>query len=131
MGAALIIGMSVAVVIFFLYPSGLIGFRPTEFPRDNFCTDLVKFLHKADTPTNVLPSLHAYNTLVIMAAAFHSQTFGKYKKAICITTAVWGVLICASTVFLKQHSIIDVWAAMILFAVVYPITYHTKFFKKL
>lgn len=131
MGAALIIGMSVAVVIFFLYPSGLVGFRPAEFPRDNICTELVKFLHKADTPTNVLPSLHVYNTLVIMAAAFHSQTFGKYKKAICITTTVWGLLICASTVFLKQHSIIDVWAAMILFAVVYPITYHTKFFKKI
>lgn len=130
MGAALIIGMSVAVVIYFVYPSGLIGFRPETFPRDNFCTDLVKFLHSADTPTNVLPSLHVYNTLVIQCAIFESDTFGRHKKKICIIMSVWALLICMSTVFLKQHSIYDVIAAIILIGVIYPITYHTRFFKK-
>lgn len=130
MGAALIIGMSVAVAVFFLYPSGLVGFRPEEFPRENICTELVRFLHKADTPTNVLPSLHVYNTLVIIAAVFHSKTFGTHKKAICISASVWGFLICISTVFLKQHSVVDVAAAVLLFALVYPLTYHTRFFKK-
>lgn len=131
MGAALIIGMSIAVVIYFVYPSGLIGFRPEVFPRDNIFTEMVKGLHKADTPTNVLPSLHVYNTLVIECAVFESKTFGKHKKLVCTIAAVWGLLICVSTVFLKQHSIIDVFAAIILIAIIYPITYKTKFFKKL
>lgn len=80
MGAALIIGMSIAVIIYFVFPNGLADFRPETFPRDNFCTDLVKLLHKADTPTNVLPSLHVYNTLVIEFAVFNSKTFGRHKK---------------------------------------------------
>ena len=91
---------------------------------------MVKGLHKADTPTNVLPSLHVYNTLVIECAVFESKTFGKHKKLVCTIAAVWGLLICISTVFLKQHSIIDVFAAIILIAIIYPITYKTKFFKK-
>ena len=81
MGAALIIGMSIAVIIYFVFPNGLADFRPETFPRDNFCTDLVKLLHKADTPTNVLPSLHVYNTLVIEFAVFNSKTFGRHKKS--------------------------------------------------
>ncbi len=131
MGAALIIGMSIAVIIYFVFPNGLADFRPETFPRDNFCTDLVKLLHKADTPTNVLPSLHVYNTLVIEFAVFNSKTFGRHKKKVCIITAIWGLLICVSTVFLKQHSVYDVLAAIVLAAIIYPITYKTKLFKKI
>ena len=129
-GAALIIGMSIAVITYFVFPNGLTNFRPETFPRDNFCTDLVKLLHKADTPTNVLPSLHVYNTMVIEFAVFESKTFGRHKKKVCIITAIWGLLICVSTVFLKQHSVYDVLAAIVLAAIIYPITYKTKFFKK-
>ena len=128
MGASLIIGMSIAVIIYFVFPNGLEGFRPDEFPRDNIFTDMVKFLHTADTPTNVFPSLHVYNTLAITVAVFKSQTFGKYRKCIRITTIILTILICMSTVFLKQHSILDVFASVILIALIYPITYHTKFF---
>ena len=123
--------MSIAVIIYFVFPNGLADFRPETFPRDNFCTDLVKLLHKADTPTNVLPSLHVYNTLVIEFAVFNSKTFGRHKKKVCIITAIWGLLICVSTVFLKQHSVYDVLAAIVLAAIIYPITYKTKFFKKI
>lgn len=130
MGAALIIGMSVAIATYFIYPSGLVNFRPEFYERDNICVELVKMLHKVDTPTNVLPSLHVYNTLVIEIAIFESKTFGNKKKLIRILAVIWGIAICASTVFLKQHSVWDVVAALVLIAIIYPLTYKTRFFKK-
>ena len=126
----LIIGMSIAVITYFVYPNGLGNFRPAAFPRENVCTDLVRFLYKADTSTNVLPSLHVYNTLVVLVAVFHSKTFGKHHTCVKIITSIIGLLICLSTVFLKQHSVYDVLAAVVLAAALYPLIYRTKFFAR-
>lgn len=130
MGAYLIIGMSIAVAVCFIFPNGLGDFRPAEFPRENLFTDLVSFLYSADTSTNVLPSLHVYNTLVIVVAVFKSKTFGRRHTAMKIAVSIIGVLICASTMFLKQHSVYDVLAAVFLAAVLYPLIYHTRFFAR-
>lgn len=130
MGSYLIIGMSIAVAVYFIFPNGLGDFRPHTFPRDNFCTELVKFLYSADTSTNVLPSLHVYNTLVVVIAVYKSKTFGRHHIAVKAVVSVIGLLICASTMFLKQHSVYDVLAAIVLAAVLYPLIYHTKFFAR-
>ena len=123
MGLYLIIGMTIAVITYFVYPNGLGDFRPHEFPRDNFCTDLVKILYRSDTSTNVFPSLHVYNTLVVVIAVFRSETFSKHHTAMKITVSIIGILICASTMFLKQHSVLDVIAAVVLAAILYPFIY--------
>ncbi|MFR7743092.1 MAG: hypothetical protein ACLU3I_07230 [Acutalibacteraceae bacterium] len=41
-----------------------------------------------------------------------------------------GLLICASTVLVKQHSILDVFVAIPVSAVLYFIVYHRAFCKK-
>ena len=130
MGAYLIIGMSIAVATYFIFPNGLGDFRPHTFPRDNVFTDLVQLLYSMDTSTNVLPSLHVYNTLVVVIAVFKSKTFGKHHNMMKIIVSIIGVLICASTMFLKQHSVYDVLAAIVLAAALYPLIYHTGFFAK-
>ena len=131
MYSSLIIGMSIAVAIYFIFPNGLGNLRPAEFPRENACTKLVRFLYKADTSTNVLPSLHVYNTLVVLVAVFHSKTFGRYHTAVKVITSVIGALICASTLFLKQHSVYDVIAAVIMAGALYPLIYRSKLFARL
>ena len=129
-GLFLITGISISVLIFFLYPNGLLDPRPKEFPRDNFCTDLVKMLYKSDTSTNVLPSLHVLNTLIVDIAIFESKTFGKYHTPIKIATAIFSLSVILATVFLKQHSVYDVLASFIIAAVLYPLFYKTKFMYK-
>lgn len=119
----LVIGMGLSLIIFRLFPSGLGDIRPTEFARDNFCTDLVKFLYSSDTSTNVFPSLHIYNTLVVAVAVFKSETFGKYRTPVRIIVTIISVLICASTLFLKQHSVYDVLAGFALAIILYPFMY--------
>lgn len=126
MGLFLIVGMSLALTIYYVYPNGLGDIRPTTFPRENFCTDMVRFIYKADTSTNVLPSLHVFNTLAVLCAVYESKTFGKYHTTVKVVTSIIGVLICMSTVFLKQHSVLDVIAALVMAALLYPLFYKTK-----
>ena len=55
-------GMTIFLIICTVFPNGL-NLRPEVFTRDNFCIELVKRIYQTDTPTNVLPSLHVYNSI--------------------------------------------------------------------
>ena len=120
----LIAGMTAFLVICTVFPNGL-NLRPTTFTRDNIFTDLVKMLYKADTSTNVLPSIHVYNSLGVSIAIAHSDKLKKHPR-ICIGAYVLTVLIILSTMFLKQHSVTDVTAGLVMAMVVYPLVYVTE-----
>lgn len=119
----LIVGMSIFLLISFLYPNGL-NIRPNlaDIPGKNIALTLLSGLHKADTPTNVFPSIHVYNSLAVCFSFFHSKQF-KGNAAIKASVLILTVLICLSTVFLKQHSVIDVAGAMLLFLLLLPAVY--------
>lgn len=118
----LIIGMTIFLIISTVFPNGL-HLRPAEFPRDNIFTDIVKnIVYANDTSTNVLPSIHAFNSLGISIAVARSEALRK-KPAVQAVTHILTVLILISTVCLKQHSITDVVAATAMAAVIYPFVY--------
>lgn len=119
----LITGMTVFLLVSTFLPNGL-SLRPnlSTLGRDNIFLDLVAGLHKADTSTNVCPSIHVYNSLAVCFALFTSVHL-KGKKLIKAGTLVLTVLICMSTVFLKQHSVIDVFWAAVLFVLAVPVFY--------
>ena len=118
----LIIGMTIFLLISTFIPNGL-NLRPEEFPRENFFTNLLKSsIYDNDTSTNVFPSIHAFNSLGISIAVFHSDALKK-KTFIQIATHVTTILILISTVCLKQHSILDVFAALLLSAIIHPFIY--------
>lgn len=114
-----ILTYTVTTVVYIVYPN-MQELRPTEFARDNFCTDVVKFLYGFDTNTNVCPSIHVLGSVAVLCAGYHSPYFKSVGWKIFLIAGT--VLISISTVFLKQHSIIDVFAAAGLSAVCYPIT---------
>lgn len=108
----LYMGMTLFIIISYLFPNGL-NIRPVYFERDNIFVRLVQMIYRNDTPTNVVPSIHAYNSIVVMIAALKSEnvlTKNWQKKTCCVIS----VLIVLSTVFVKQHSVLDVFAAMAL-----------------
>lgn len=119
----LISGMTVFLIVSTVFPNGL-ALRPdlSTLGRENIFLDLVATLHKADTSTNVCPSIHVYNSLAVCLAVFASKHL-KTRYAVKAGTLILTVLICMSTVFLKQHSIIDVFCAFALMAVCAPIFY--------
>lgn len=93
-------------------------------PRDNVFTHLVSMLYKADTPTNLWPSIHVYNSLGCHIAIMHSNRL-KSHKGVRIGSFVLCVSIIMSTMLIKQHSAFDVATAFILAAVMYGIVYRT------
>lgn len=77
---SLIIGMSLCMVICMVYPNGL-TLRPDTLP-DNVFGRLVAGLYATDTPTNVFPSIHVYNSIAVHTALSKC-------KALKITKDYW------------------------------------------
>ncbi len=104
----IIITQVVAMVIYIVWPSCQ-NLRPEVFPRENILTGLVGVLYKVDTNTGVCPSLHCAYSFGILSVCLKAKNVSKGWK-LGVTAAV--VLICMSTVFIKQHSVVDFLAAI-------------------
>ena len=95
------------------------------FPRDNIFTDMVKMLYLADTPTNVFPSLHVFNSLAACIAIAQSEKLRRHP-VISNGAYVLAGLIILATMFLKQHSVIDVMGAVLMAYTLYQFVYVTE-----
>ena len=71
---------------------------------------------------NVCPSIHCQSS-ACMALAFTNSRLAKDRPALKVLAWVWAALICASTVFTKQHSIIDVVCGLAVAFVWVPVVY--------
>lgn len=116
-------GMTVFLLVSTLWPNGH-RLRPYIMPRDNIFTYLVSALYKADTPTNLWPSIHVYNSLGCHIAVMKSRRL-KQHKGIRIISFILCVSIIMSTMFIKQHSAFDVVTAFIMAVIMYGIVYRT------
>ncbi len=114
-------GMFFSLFVCTIYPNGT-DFRPVINPEKNIFTYLVYHLYGIDTPTNVLPSIHVFNSIAIHIAILKSKRFDN-RPVIKFASLILCILICLATVFLKQHSSVDVIAAGFLAYVVYGIVY--------
>ena len=119
--AFLAIGMTFFLLLCTVFPNGL-NLRPATFARDNIFVELVKHVYATDTPTNVLPSIHVFNSIGVCIAIGHSEALKRHRK-IQYGSYLLAISIILSTVFLKQHSVTDVIAALVLACVVYPFVY--------
>lgn len=104
----IIIVQVIATVIFIVYPS-VQNLRPEVFPRDNILTDIVAGLYSADTNTGVCPSLHVAVSLGIASAWVKDKTANWQFKTFIV---LFCISVCLSTMFIKQHSAIDSYAAL-------------------
>ena len=115
-------GMTIFLVISTLFPN-MHNLRPVVMPRDNIFTDLVKIIYTSDTPSNLWPSIHVYNSIGTMVAVHHSKRFGK-RGTIIMDIIGWSIIL--STLFVKQHSFYDVTTAFIMAIIFYILFYHTS-----
>lgn len=114
-------GMTIFLIISTLWPNGH-HLRLTEMPRDNIFTQMVQGLWQTDTPTNLWPSIHVYNSIGAHLAITHSKVLSN-KKGIKIGSFVLAVSIILATVFIKQHSVFDMLTAFVMAAVMYVLVY--------
>lgn len=117
-------GMTIFLVICTIFPNGL-NLRPIVFPRDNIFVDMVKLLYQTDTPTNVLPSLHVYNSICCFLSISQSEKLRQYRLVQYVSLGLT-ILIVLSTMFLKQHSVVDVAAGCVMAYFIYQLIYVPK-----
>lgn len=115
----IMITQAIAMIVYIVYPTVQL-LRPAVLPHENFLCAVMSFIYAFDTPTGVCPSLHVAYSLGI------ASVWCKYKDA----SAAWKafvtisvVLICISVMFVKQHSFIDVIAAIPVGIVAYILVY--------
>ncbi len=112
-----------AIGLFLLFPNGQ-DLRPdiAALGRDNLFTRAIAALYVADTNTNVCPSLHVVGSMAAVFGIFHHP---RLRKTVWLPVGgiILAVSICLSTVFLKQHSVVDVFVGipygLILYGAVY------------
>ena len=121
-------GMTIFLIISYFYPNGL-QLRPDFFERNNIFTELVSMLYKTDTSTNVLPSIHVYNSICLYMAIINSERF-RNKKTFCFCNFILTASIILSTMLLKQHSVVDVGGAFLLYTVLYVVIYKKVAYKQ-
>lgn len=117
----LMIGMTLFLVISTLFPNGQ-ALRPTHFERNNIFVELTKYVYQTDTPTNVFPSIHVYNSLGVYIAVQNSEQLKKYPWVQALAFII-ASLIILSTMFLKQHSVVDAIGAGIVAIIAYCFVY--------
>lgn len=114
-------GMTVFLVISTFIPN-IHHLRLRQFPRENVFTWIIGLLWKADTPTNLFPSIHVYNSLGAHFAVLSNDKLRSNKWVKCGSLTLC-VSIILSTMFIKQHSMFDVLTAFIMSAVMYAAVY--------
>ena len=114
-------GMTIALACYAVLPTAL-DLRPYWVPGSDIFAQTVRFLYRTDTATNVCPSIHCQSS-ACMALAFSSSILTEKRPGLKVLAWVWAALICASTVFTKQHSIVDVVCGLAVAFVWVPVLY--------
>ena len=97
-----------AMASYIFFPSRQ-DLRPEVFPRENFFTWVMGLIYTFDTNTGVCPSLHVAYSLAIVSVILKDT---ELKKATKVLVTVFSILVCLSTAFVKQHSTLDILAAL-------------------
>lgn len=114
-----------AMTVYILFPNRQ-DLRPEVFPRDNFLTRCIGLLYAADTNTGVCPSLHVAYSIGIASVWLKQKEASRLWKCFVVTAVA---LICLSTMFIKQHSAADFFAALPVCLLAEVIVYGRDYWK--
>ena len=120
--------MAVFLAVCFIFPNGQ-DLRPELGEGENIFQKLCIMLYDSDTSTNILPSLHCYNAVVCCIALLRDKAV-KSRRVLCVFFVVLTISIMMATLFLKQHTIIDVVAAILLNYFAYMMFYRLGLLSK-
>lgn len=121
----LILTTGATVIIYLIWPTQQL-MRPdlSTLGRDNLLTRAAGLIYTVDTNTNVCPSLHCIGAFAVMFAALDIPRFRTRGWTVFFT--IFALLICASTVFMKQHSALDFFFAIPLIVIGWLIVYRPQ-----
>lgn len=105
---SIILGLLISFIIFSLFQTTVP--RP-EILGDDIFSQLTKLIYTIDNPFNAFPSIHVLTSYIVFLGC--QETKGRYRK---ISLVIQGVviLVILATLFLKQHTLLDVLGGLIL-----------------
>lgn len=116
----------VAMACYILFPSRQ-DLRPELFPRENVFSWILGLIYAFDTSTGVCPSLHVAYSLAILSVVWKDEHASKFGKLLLLLLVI---AISMATNFVKQHSFLDVLAAIPTALAGEILVYHNPFRKK-
>ena len=122
----IIVTQVVAMAIYIIFPNRQ-DLRPAEFVRDNIFTDIVGLLYTFDTSTNVCPSMHVAYSIDIASTWLKEKSASKWCKTFI---SIFCFLVCISVAFVKQHSVVDIFAAIPMCFLAEWIAFGKSYWKK-
>ena len=102
-----------AYVCFVVYPT--VAPRPTEVIGEGFAIWGLRSLYSADPPYNCFPSLHVAHSFVSALTCY------RVHRELGIAAALCASLVAVSTLYSKQHYILDLAGGIFLASVAYAI----------
>lgn len=103
-----------AYVVFFVYPT--VAPRPDDIVAgDGFPVWGLRLLYSLDPPHNCFPSLHVAHSFVSALSSY------RVHRRLGVAASVSALAVALSTLFTKQHYILDVAAGIVLAFVAYAI----------
>ncbi len=119
--------LSRIVCAFFFIVLPTTNVRP-EVVGDGLFQTLMRFVYQMDDASNLFPSIHCLVSWFCFIGIRGRKEIPLWYR---FFSCVMAVLVFASTLFTKQHFIIDVFAGVILAEVCYYIGKHTKWYQKI
>lgn len=104
-----IIAKLICLFFFLLLPTTLA--RP-EVTGTDLCSRLVRLIYTFDPPVNLFPSIHCLESWCCIRASFLLK---KSNRTYQTATLIMSLGVFASTLFIKQHVIADVFGGIVVF----------------
>ncbi|MDM5317640.1 phosphatase PAP2 family protein [Fictibacillus sp. b24] len=125
------VGMLACYVIYFFFQTTVP--RP-ELASEGMLTKIVQYVYGADQPFNCFPSIHVLSSYLMVLGIRHSKMW-TIKKDIIVSSIAYSIIL--STLFVKQHVVLDVVAGILLGSILFKLFYYLEaetvstFFKRM
>ncbi|MBE9916377.1 inositol phosphorylceramide synthase [Paenibacillus donghaensis] len=106
------VGLAVCYLVFYLYQT---TFPRPEIGQDGVLNWLVGIVYQMDAPYNCFPSIHVLTSYIVVKAAYQCKLSRLANAAVCATSGI----IIISTLFVKQHVLMDVVGGIVLAEMLY------------
>ena len=104
------IGKMICLIFFLAFPTTNI--RPSV-EGTGLTALLMRIIYRLDTPTNLFPSIHCFIAWLGMRYVLKSKNL-KHKGIHGLISILGTLLVFASTLFTKQHVILDIFGAIVV-----------------
>lgn len=111
--------------VFFLFMPTT-NVRP-EIIGNGIWENLMRWLYDFDAPTNLFPSIHCLVSWFCYVGIRGRKNIPAWYRAF---SCIFALLVCVSTQFTKQHYVVDVFGGIILAEVLWALSRHHDWYKK-